>query len=68
MEPAAVPDALGGLWQDGLERTNLGPDSGMMVGVALLITKEECNRWYMLLLAVVAIALMDVNILDLLLF
>jgi len=27
MEPAAVPDALGGLWQDGLERSDLGPDS-----------------------------------------
>lgn len=37
----------------------------MMVGFALLVTKEECNRWYVLLLAVVASALMDVDISDL---
>lgn len=37
----------------------------MMVGVALLITKEECNFLYMLSLVAVASALLDVNILDL---
>lgn len=37
----------------------------MMVGVALFITKMGCNRWYMLLLAVVASALMDVSVWDL---
>jgi len=35
------------------------------VGLALLITEEERNRPYMLLLALVACALMDVNILEL---
>lgn len=32
-----------------------------MVGVVLLTTEEERSRWYMLLLAVVASALADVN-------